>query len=167
MKVGGRIGYTEHTIEDLITRIKDRFKADEVLRQIQILDGWQHLQLEGTPPRIVFIPADGEIAFGGMRFDESFATFTDAVEAHIWGLETGKDYAQDACLAAKGIASEIAAAAYLDWGQYITGDAISISKETHVLKYGESLVMTIRLKCPMYHVTKKQALANGGAKPGV
>jgi hypothetical protein len=167
MKVGGRIGFTEHTIEDLITRVRQRFIDDTELRKITILDGWQDNQAEGSSQRIVFIPADGEITLGGIRCDGSFGTYTDVVEAHIWGLEDGKDYGQDSHLAAKGIASEIAAAVSLDWGQFLTGDAITVSKETHVLKYGEHLVMTIRLQCPMYHVNKKTAPAFGGAKVGV
>lgn len=167
MKVGGQIGFTEHTIEDLITRVKDRFIANEVLRSISIYDGWQDDQLSGSPPRIVFVPADGEIRFGGIRADSAFGTYIDVVEAHVWGLQDGKDYGQDSHLSAKGIASEIAAAASLDWAQFLTGDAITISNNTHVLKYGEHLVMTIRLQCPMYHVKQTTAYAFGGAKPGV
>lgn len=167
MKVGGQLGFTEHTIEDLITRVKDRFVGNEVLREIAIYDGWQSANLEGSPPRIVFVPVDGEIRFGGIRADGAFGTYIDAVEAHVWGLQDGKDYGQDSHLAAKGIASEIAAAASLDWAQFLTGDAITISNNTHALKYGEDLVMTIRLQCPMYHVKQTTAYAFGGAKPGV
>lgn len=167
MKVGGQIAYTEHTIEDLITRIKDRFLSNAILRQIDVYDGAQNLQLEGAPLRVVFVQADGEIRFGAIRCDGSFGTYIDTVEAHIWGVEPSKDYGQDACLSAKGIASEIAGAASLDWGQFISGDAIAISQETHVLKYGENMIMTIRLQCPMYHVDTTTKAAYGGAKPGV
>lgn len=168
MMIGGQIGKTAHTIEDLITCVKARFAANATLRNVTVLDGHQNLQLEGAANRVVFVVGNGEIRFGAIRNEPgSFGTFTDVVNAHIWSAETGKDYGQDQCRAAKGIATEIAAAAYLEWGAMISGDAIDVAQNTHVLKYGETIVMTIRLKCPMYIVDQSVQRHHGGATTGV
>jgi hypothetical protein len=164
MIAGGRIGYTEWTIEDLFTRVKERFAVVESLRDVVILDGPQNLQAEGAPQRIVFVVGDGELRFGAHRgSNDEIGTLTDVCEAHIWGAEEGKDYGQDQCIAAKSIAVELATAAYLEYSGMISGDAISIAQNTHVLKYGEQIVLTIRLKCPIKKVTGKTKLPVGGA----
>lgn len=167
MKVGGRIGETHYTIEDLWIAIKERFRLDPVLAAIEFYEGHQHLNLELTTARVVFVQAQAEIAFGAAWASAGgIGMLTDACEAHIWAVaETpAEDYRQDQVIPAKAIAIEMMTAASLSYSGHVQGGTIDVASDTHVLKYGEMLVLSIKLLCPIYKVKTSTALHVGGAR---
>lgn len=169
MNVGGRIGQTPYSIEDLWVAVKARFAADSVLRSVEFREGHQYLQeWEGSVGRVVFVQDDPELSFGAIRGGkDEIGTLVDACKAHVWGVEATKDYRQDQGIAAKSLVLELGSAAYLEYSGMVAGGAVSVSADTHVLKYGEQFVVSIRMKCPIEKVTPERRLHIGGAETRV
>jgi hypothetical protein len=168
--VGGRIGQASRSIEDLWIAVKERFAADDVLRAVTFEEGHQYLAPDrGKPPRIVLVHDDPELSFGAIRAErDGIGTLTDACKAHIWGVNPGKDYrGVDQFIAAKALAIELCTAAYLKYSGMVTAGIISVASTTQVLKYGESCIVSIRLRCPIERVTDEQRLPIGGAETRV
>jgi hypothetical protein len=167
--VGGRIGQTSRSIEDLWVRVKERFAADDVLRVVTFREGHQYLEEQGKPPRIVLVHDDPELSFGASRAErDGIGTLTDACKAHIWGLNPGKDYrGPDQFIAAKALAIELCTAAYLEFSGMVTAGIIAVASTTQVLKYGESCIVSIRLRCTIERVTDENRLPIGGAETRV
>jgi hypothetical protein len=161
--VGGRIGQTPYSIEDLWVAVKMRFSADAVLKDITFREGHQYLEENSGGNRVVFVQDGPELSFGALRSGE-IGTLTDVCKAHVWGVEPTKDYRQDQGVAAKSLLLEVASAAYLEYGAMVKGGTVEVSSSTHALKYGEQFVMTIRLLCPIEKVTPERALPIGGAE---
>lgn len=150
--VGGRIGQVPYSIEDLWVRVKERFAADDVLRAVTIEEGHQYLAPDmGKPPKIVLVQDDPELLFGSIRGSSNeLGTLTDACRAHVWGFNPGRDYrGPDQFLAAKALALEFCTAAYLSFSGMVSGGTINVASTTQILKYGESCIVSIRLRCPI------------------
>lgn len=169
MIVGGRIGQAPYSIEDLWVRVKERFAADDVLKSVVFREGHQYLEEQGKPPRIVLVQDDPELSFGAIRGSKGeIGTLTDACNAHVWGLNPGKDYrGPDQGIAAKALVIELATAAYLEFSGMVSGGIVSVQSTTQVLKYGESCIVSIRLRCPIEVVTDEIRLPIGGAETRV
>lgn len=170
MIVGGRIGQAPYSIEDLWVRVKALFAADDILSLVEFREGHQYLQeWEGVHGRIVFVQAPYEASFGAIRGSGGeIGSIIDVCNAHIWGITPDKDYVgPDQGIAAKSLALEVCAAAYLSFSGMVQGGTVDVASETHVLKYGESCILTIRLRCPIEKVSAERALHIGGAEIGV
>lgn len=154
MIVGGRIGQAPHSIEDLWVAVRERFTTDSVLQSIVIKFGHQFLKENRGNARVVFVQDASEFTFGAVRGGNGeIGTLVDTCKAHIWAVTPTKDYSIDQAIAAKALALEVCTAAYLSYSGMVEGGTIDVSTETHVLKYGEQLVVSIRLKCPIEKVT--------------
>jgi hypothetical protein len=163
-----RLARTSRTVETLITRVKDRFGADEVLRNVEVLDGLQNAEAEGSPPRLVFIVGTSELVFANLcQQAGAFATLIETVEVRAWGLETDGDFGQNARIPAVELIKDVAACAHLEYAANITGGPIEPAKETHLVKYGEYLSLTLSVKCPVYHVDPSVPAMIAGGTNGV
>lgn len=159
---------TSRTVETLITRTKDRFKDNAVLKSVQILDGWQQEAANGAPPRIVFIVGESEFVFANLCNEKgAFGTLIEKVEVRAWGLVEGGDYGQDARLAAIELLKDVAACASLEYGANVTGGPIVPESQTHVLKFGEYLSLTLSVKCPVFLKNTSVPAHTAGGTVGV
>jgi hypothetical protein len=159
---------TSRTVETLVTHVKDRFLANAVLRNVEILDGLQNEPLNGAPPRLVFIVGDSGLQFANLcNVKGAFATLLETVEVRAWGLVVGGDYGQDARLAAIELLKDVAVVAHDSYGANVTGGTIEPAKETHAVKYGEYLALTLTVKCPVYRVESSVPAHSAGGTNGV
>jgi hypothetical protein len=163
-----RLARTSRTAETLITRTKDRFLADEALRDVTILTGLQDDGMNGAPPRLVFIVGKSELVFANLcNASGAFATLVEPVEIRAWGLEPDGDYDQNARIPAIELLKDVAACAHLEYGANVAGGPIEAADETQVLKYGEYLSLTLSVKCPVYHVDPSTPTIVAGGTIGV
>lgn len=163
-----RLARTSRTVETLITRVKDAFGADEVLLNVELLDGLQNAELNGAPPRVVFIVGNTQLVMANLcAVKDAFATLVETIECRIWGLEAEGDFDQNARIPAIELAKDIAAVAHAEYGANVSGGTIEPARETHVTKYGEYLVLTLSVKCPVYRVDNSVAVQTGGGTNGV
>jgi hypothetical protein len=163
VNVGGRIGVAIRSIEDLWVSVRERFASDPVLKGVEFRCGHQYLEEWEGVNRVVFVQDDPEISPAALRQGE-IGSMTDACRAHVWAVDLGKDYGADQGIAAKSLAVDLYAAAYLSYSGMVTGGLVEVAASTHVLKYGEKFVMRFRLKCPIEAVTGERALHIGGAE---
>lgn len=163
-----RLARTSRTVETLITRVKDRFGADEVLRDVEILDGLQNEGQNGSPPRVALIVGNSELVFANLcNQKDAFATLIETLEVRAWGLEPEGDFGQNARIPAIELLKDVAAAISLEYGANASGGTVEPAKETYTTKYGEYLFMTVQLKCPVYHVDPSVPAHTAGGTIGV
>lgn len=159
---------TSRTVETLITHVKNRFGANDVLRNVVCLDGLQNAELNGKPPQCTFVVGSTQVVVANLcNVPGAFATLLETLNVHIWGLKTNGDFGQDARLAAIELAKDILAVAHDQYGANITGGTIEPARDTHVVKYGEYLVMQLTVKCPVFRADNSIAAPRGGGTVGV
>ncbi len=164
MMVGGVIAKCAHTIEDVWVSVQEVFKTAGI--ECEFLFGEQNRELNGKPPRIVFERAPGSFQFAAGRMGKGeLALISDACVARVWGREATRDYSFDQARAAIGLVVELIGALITVAPRVpngVNGLEIDFSTDTHVIKYGEQFVVSIRVAFPVQWATQGESLLNAG-----
>ena len=166
MSAGGVIAIAQIALVDRLKSVRDLLVSKAVIANDRVFLGSQYVEENANPPRITFVPSGLTPSTAPLEMSNRDGGSNKwECKAHIWALNTDDDYGFEQFAALESLLTELQGALRIVAGGRFAMTTITISDETHVLKYGESAEFSFAFQTNFQMVPDTVSIPIGSTTP--